>query len=566
MENAQIAAALDEIADLLEIQEGNPFRVRSYRDAARTVRDSSHRLADMVAENGAISDLPSIGERTADKIRELVERGTCRRLEELRKKVAPELTEFLRVPGLGPKKTKKLYDELGVKTLEELREAADAHRVREVAGMGPKTEEQLLHGIENLQEQSRRVRLKEAEEYSAALGKHLDEIDGIAQWAIAGSYRRRKETIGDLDVLVQAHDRGGVADALTEHETVAGVVSKGHDKVRVRLQNGLAVDFLFFEEDEFGAALLYFTGSKAHNIELRRWARDQDWKLNEHGLFSGKKRLAGATEESVYERFGLAWVPPELRERRGELDAAKRDRLPKLIEREDVRGDLHAHTTASDGHESIKGMVAAARERGHEYLAITDHSKAVRVANGLDEERLRRHADEIREVASDQKDFRLLAGIEVDILADGALDLDEKLLGELDWVNASVHSKFGLSKKKMTQRVLRAIRSGVVHCIGHPLGRQIGSRDPISIDFDQVLEACSEAGVFLEINANPERLDLPDIYCQRAKEAGVRLVISTDAHKPDDFDLMRYGVTVARRGWLEKRDIVNTATAHALFD
>lgn len=564
MENAEIAAALDEIADLLEIQEANPFRVRSYRSAARTVRDASQRMADLVEENGQLADLPNIGDSTADKIRELVERGTCKRLEDLRKKSPGQLTELLEIPGLGPKKVKALSDELGVQSRADLKEAAEEGQVRAVPGMGPKTERQILHNIENLEQQSGRLGVKEAAEYATSLGRHLDQIDGIAAWQVAGSYRRKKETIGDLDVLIQAADREAVADELTQYEAVASVVNKGTDKVRVRLRNGLAVDFLFFEERAFGSALMYFTGSKAHNIVLRKRARERDWKLNEHGLFDGRKRLAGKTEKEIYDKLGLALVPPELREDRGEVEAAEENNLPKLIELDDIRGDLHAHTTASDGSASIADMAQATRDHGYAYLALTDHSKAVRVANGLDEDRLRKHADEIRAVADDLKGFRLLAGVEVDILKSGALDLAEDVLAELDWVNASVHSHFGLSKKKMTTRVVKAIRSGVVNCVAHPLGRQIGAREPIKIDMDAVLAACVDHNVFLEINAYPDRLDLPDVYCQRAKEAGVPIVISTDAHKPGDLNFMRFGVSMARRGWLEKKDVVNTVAASTL--
>lgn len=564
MENAQIAAALDEIADLLEIREANQFRIRAYRDAARTVRDLSERLADRVANDSDLSRLPNIGKSTADKIRELVQTGTCKRLEELRTESAGELTELLEVPGLGPKKVKALHAELGVENLNELKQAAENEQVREVEGMGPKTERAILEGIEHLQEHAGRIRLKEAAEYVELLGRHLDNIDGIDNWQIAGSFRRQKETVGDLDVVVQAADRGQVADRIADHESVADVIGKGHDKVRVRLANGLNVDFLFFEQPEFGSAMLYFTGSKAHNIKLRKWAREKDRKLNEHGLFKGKKRLAGETEQSVYRKFGLPWIPPELREDRGEIEAACKDQLPTLLELDDIRGDLHAHTNESDGSQTIDEMAQAAIDRGYDYLALTDHSKAVHVANGLDEDRLRKHADRIRAAGSELSNFTLLAGVEVDIMKRGDLDLDDKILADLDWVNASIHSHFRLSQKDMTERVLAAIRSGVVHCIGHPLGRQIGTREPIQLDLDRIFEACVEHNVCLEINSYPDRLDLPDIHCQRAREAGVKFVISTDAHKIDDLAFICFGVSVARRGWLEKKDVLNTSTIRTL--
>ncbi len=564
MENAEIANVLKEIADLLELQEGNAFRVRSYRSAARTVRDSSRRMADLVEEGEDLSALPNIGASTAEKIREMVKRGTCKRVEQLRNKAPTELTELLHIPGLGAKKVKLLHDELGVTNAAELKEAAEKQQVRALPDMGAKTEARILEGIANQARYTGRIRLQEADEYAAAIGRHLDEIKSVQQWQIAGSFRRRKETIGDLDVLIRASKRQTAADAITEHESVAEVISKGKDKVRVRLRNGLAVDFLFFNQEAFGSALLYFTGSKAHNIALRKRARKRHWKLSEHGLFSGRKRIAGASEKEVYGKLKMPLIPPELREDRGEVEAAEDDALPKLIEAGDLRGDLHCHTTATDGKESIKAMAEAAKAHGHDYLAITDHSRAVRVVNGLTADRLRRQADKVRKINDEMKGFDLLAGIEVDILKDGRLDLPEKVLADLDWVNASVHSYFNLTRKQMTERLVTAIRSGVVNCVAHPLGRRIGERESVNLDFDAVLEACADSGVCLEINANPARLDLPDNYCQRAKQAGVKIVISTDAHKSGDLAFLSYGVGVARRGWLEKKDILNTVTAKTL--
>lgn len=558
MENAEIASTLDEIADLLTIQEANQFRIRSYRDAARTVRDASERMADLVAEDQDLSDFPNIGESMAGKIHELVEKGTCRRLQQLREKSPEQLTDLLRIPGLGPKTARQLHRELGIKSIDDLRRAGEEQRLRNLDGLGAKTEKRLLEGIDNLEKHADRIRLKEAGEYMTTLARHLDAINEIDNWQVAGSFRRRMETVGDLDIVIQASNRERVAKELTRYKDVERVLGKGTDKVRLRLRNGLAVDFLFFNASQFGSALLYFTGAKAHSIALRKRARRRHWKLNERGLFRGNKRLAGKTEEEVYNKLKLPLIPPELREDRGELEAAEQDKLPTLVTLDDIRGDLHAHTTASDGNHSIEEMARAAKDHGYDYLAITDHSKAVHVANGLDEERVRHHADQIREVNSRIKNFRLLAGIEVDILKDGSLDLEHKVLEQLDWVNASVHSYFRLSKKDMTQRLLHAIKSGVIDCLSHPLGRQIGSREPIQLDLDKVFDACADNRVCLEINAYPDRLDLPDIHCRHARDAGVDLVISTDAHKTGDLDFMRFGVDVARRGWLEQKDIVNT--------
>ncbi len=564
MENAQVARIFDEIADLLQLKGANEFRVRSYRSAARTVRDLSERVAEMVERGDDLSELPNIGESTAEKIREIVERGTCERLEELTGDVPEELTELMAVPRLGPRKTMMIHEELGVESLDDLREAVEEGEIRELEGMGAKSEENILQGISTLEETAGRISIKAAADQAETLADFLEGIDEIDQWEVAGSYRRMKETIGDLDVLIRAGDRETATERILEFESIDEVVSRGEEGVTVRLGSGLQIDFRFFEESAFGSAMVYFTGSRAHNISLRQRAVERDWKLNEYGLFSGDKRLAGKTEESVYSRLGMAWVPPELREDRGEIEAAIDEDLPDLIEPDDLRGDLHCHTTATDGANSIREMAEAAKGMAHDYLAITDHSKAVTMAGGLDEDGLRKHADEIREVDGSMRGFKLLAGIEVDILKSGRLDLDEDALADLDWVVASIHYHLSLGRRKMTDRIVSAVRSGVVHAIGHPLGRMLGKRDPIDVDLDEVFAACREHGVRLEINAQPARLDLPDTHCQRAKEAGVGFTISTDAHKVGDLRFQRFGVAVARRGWLEKGDVLNTATARSL--
>jgi len=403
-----------------------------------------------------------------------------------------------------------------------------------------------------------RISIKEAAERLEDLGRHLDEIPGIERWAGAGSLRRRKETVGDLDLLIQAADRGEATRQILEYPAIAEVLARGEEKVFVRLDTGLEVDFRFFEQESFGAAMLYFTGSKAHNIELRKRIQRKEWKLNEYGLYQGSRRLAGETEEEIYQRVGLAWIPPELRENRGELQAAAQEELSRLVTRDDIRGELHAHTDASDGVDSLDQMAAAARELGYGYLAITDHSPAVRVTRGLDEKRLARQVEAIHALDRELDDLLLLSGIEVDILKDGSLDLPRRALEDLDWVVASVHSYFNLSKKEMTRRVVRAVESGVVHCLGHPLGRMIGSRDPLDLDLEPVFRACREHDVALEINSHPNRLDLPDIHCREARDQGVALVITTDAHRADNLHLIEYGVGVARRGWLKKKDVLNT--------
>ncbi|MFP4036273.1 MAG: DNA polymerase/3'-5' exonuclease PolX, partial [Desulfobacteraceae bacterium] len=554
MENARIAKLFNEIADLLELQGGNEFRVRSYRSAARTVDELPERLEDLVSRGEDPAGLPNIGKSTAGKIREILERGTCRTLEDLRKEVPAGLTELLRVPQLGPKKAALLYRSLGVGSLEELRSAAESGSIRDLPGMGVKTEENILRGLKTLESAAGRILYHTAAQYAAALGRLLENTGSVVKWEIAGSFRRGRETVGDLDILVQSNDREEVADLVEAHKTVAEVSARGDEKMSFRLESGLQVDLRFFEPESFGSALAYFTGSKAHNIALRKRAQAKGWKLNEYGLFKEERRLAGSTEESVYRRLGLPWIPPELREDRGEVEAADEDRLPELISLDQVRGDLHCHTSRTDGKNDLGEMAAEARNKGYSFLAVTEHSKAVSVAGGLNESDLKEHADHIRELDSETPDLWVMAGIEVDILKDGALDLDEKVLEELDWVVASVHSYFNMDRSRMTDRLLAAIKSGVVHCLGHPMARMIGSRDSVDFDLERVFDACREWGVFLEINAQPDRLDLPDIHVKMAKEAGCRFALSTDAHSVAELDFMRYGVMVARRGWLGPKE------------
>jgi DNA polymerase (family 10) len=565
MENSQIAAVFDTIADFLEILGENAFRIRSYRNAARTVTDMPDHMADLEAQGKDLSELPGIGDGLTGKIHEILRTGTCITLEDLRKKLPAHLPDLLKVKSLGPKRVKELYVALGVQSLEDLKAAAAAGKVRHLPGLGAKTEQNILKGLATLEAEAGRFSLRQAAEHVASLSRHLKGIKAVRFFESAGSYRRRRETIGDLDFIIKADNRAEASHTILSYQSIEEVIAAGAEKISVRLASGPQVDFRFAEPASFGAVLMYFTGSKAHNIALRKRAQKMDLKLSEYGLFSGEKSVAGASEEEVYKALKLKqWIPPELREDRGEIDAAAKGLLPTLIERGDLRGDLHAHTTATDGANSIEEMVAAARNLGYQYLAITDHTKAVTVAHGLGDDALRRHADEVRRQAAKLKKFWLLAGVEVDILKDGRLDIDPKVLAGLDWVVASVHSAFELAEDKMTERLLRAVESGVVHALGHPFGRLIGKRDPIRFDAEKVFAACKRAGVCLEVNSYPDRLDLPDVYCKRAKEVGCTMVISTDAHRTMDFDLIECGVSVARRGWLEKGDVLNTLPAAAL--
>jgi DNA polymerase (family 10) len=564
MENAQIADILDEIADLLDLKDANQFRIRSYRNASRTVRGLPDRLEDMAAEGKDLSDLPNIGKSTAEKIRQILDTGTCGRLEELREELPAGLTEVMRVEGMGPKKAMALHKALGIGSLEELKSAAEAGKIRDLEGFGEKTEQKIAEGIKTLSKTSGRILYAEAAGHVESLRRHMAGLKSVRRWEVAGSFRRAKETIGDLDVLVLAGDRGKATEHILAYDAVADVVSRGSEKVTVRLTSGLQVDFRFFEPESFGAAMLYFTGSKAHNIALRRVAQDREWKLNEYGLFKGDTRLAGKDEEGVYARLDLPWIAPELREDTGEIDAAAGGELPALVELDDIRGDLQSHTTASDGNNSIREMARAAKERGYDFFAVTDHSKRVTMARGLDDDRCRRHADAIRKVNDEIKGMWLMAGIEVDILKSGKLDLKPETLERLDWVVASIHYDRNLDEKRMTERIVKAVESGAVHCLGHPLGRIIGRREPIAFDAARVFEACAANNVYVEINAQPDRLDLPDAYCREAAAAGVKFTLGTDAHKLADMEFLKFGVNVARRGWLEKRHILNTLTAAQL--
>ncbi len=569
MENARVADIFEEIADLVALRGGNEFRVRAYRNAARSVRDLSTSLEDIARDERDLEDLPDIGEGMAEKIREILETGTCTRLENLREEVPPALTEVLEVPGLGPRRVETLHEELGIESMEDLREAVEAHEVREVEGLGARTEQKIAKGIDTVTRTAGRVLRAKVRDTVEHLREVLEGLASVRRYAVAGSYRRHRETVGDLDIVVEAADRAEVNEAIAVLDNVTEVIHRGSEKISVRLESGLRVDFRYIAKESFGAALLYFTGSQAHTVALRRRAKDRGWKLNEYALAKGSNRLAATTEQAVYHRLDLAWIPPELREARGEIEAAEAGDLPDLVSSGDIRGDLHAHTDASDGRNSIREMAEAAQERGLDYLAITDHSPNVSVTRGLDAEAVMRHAGAIRRQDGRMEGFRLFAGVEVDILESGELDIDTETLGRLDWVVASIHSHFGQDRKTVTGRLLRAIRSGVVHCIGHPTGRRIGKRDGLDFDREAVFRACAENRVALEIDAQPDRLDLPDIYCREARDAGVLVSIATDAHNTASLRRMADGVAVARRGWLKAKDILNTRTPkqiQILFD
>jgi DNA polymerase (family 10) len=567
MENKGIADIFTEIADILEIQGENPFRVRSYRNAARTIADMGQSVQAMVKAGQNLEELPGIGKSLQEKIEEIVSTGKCSFLEELRAKVPAGLTELLKLEGLGPKKVKSLYDELGVDSVDRLEKAAQAGRLRDLAGMGLKTEEKLLKSIETYRAGMGRFKLPVGYIYAQALLEYLKDAPGVKRLNPAGSFRRQKETIGDLDILAICGKGCEVMDRFSKYGEVAEVISQGETKSSIRLECGLQVDVRVLREESYGAALHYFTGSKAHNIAIRDRAKDLGLKVSEYGVFRAKdeKRLGGANEEDVFKAVGLPFIPPELREDRGEIQAAEQGRLPRLIELADIRGDLHTHTVATDGKNSIGDMAQKAKEMGRSYIAITDHSKAVRVAGGLNEKELAKHFKEIEKVNGQIAGVRILKGVEVDILADGSLDLKDDILKECEVVIASVHSRFNMEEGEMTRRIVKALKNPHVNILGHPTGRLILEREAYKVNLKEVFQAAIDQGVILEINAYPDRLDLRDVDARMAKEMGAKLVISTDAHSTLQLELMKFGVFTARRGWVEAKDVINTLPLQGLL-
>ena len=556
--NADVATAFEEMADLLEIEGANPFRVRAYRFAARTLRDLPAEVGEMVAKGEDLTSLPGIGDDLAGKIKEILATGTAAALEAQRKRVPATLTELLRIPGLGPKRVKTLAHELKIRSLSELQTAAQAGRVRTLAGFGEKTEQHILDALATRLAEAPRVQRAVAIPSAEALVAYLEQSSGVSRVIAAGSYRRGLETIGDLDILVTAPAGRAVMDRFVAYQEVRDVLAHGATKSSVRLQSGLQVDLRVVPQESYGAALLYFTGSKAHNVVLRQLAQQRGLKLNEYGVFRGDKPVAGETEESVYASLGLPWIPPELREGRGEIDAAKAGRLPHLVDLQDLKGDLHAHTRATDGRNSLPEMAEAARLRGLRYFAITDHSRRLTMAKGLDSARLLQQIEAIDRLNATLSGITILKGIEVDILEDGSLDLPDEVLGRLDLVVGAVHSRFNLSNRRQTERIMKAMDHPHFSILAHPSGRLIGRREPYDVDMLRIIRKARERRCFLEINAHPERLDLTDIHCRMAKEEGVLLAVNTDAHSMLDLENARFGVGQARRGWLEKSDVLNT--------
>ncbi|HVG07888.1 MAG TPA: DNA polymerase/3'-5' exonuclease PolX [Thermoanaerobaculia bacterium] len=563
LNNAEIAQVLEEVADVLEIQNENTFRVRAYRNAARTIEVQTAPLSRLVEEGKPLTDLPGIGKEMANHIKEMVETGTLGFRDKLLAEVPRSLIELVRLPGVGPKKARKLWDDLKICSVEELEEAAKAGRIAGVAGFGAKTQEKILAGIQDWRQHTSRMLLIEAERFVEPLVGYLRAIPEVERLEVAGSYRRRRETVGDIDLLAIATVPGPVMEGFLHYPQVAKVLAAGDTKSSVTLGSGLQVDLRVVTPECYGAALVYFTGSKEHNVKLRRRAVEQGLRISEYGVFrihedAREEIVAGREEADVYASVGLPWIPPELREDRGEIETAVRGSLPRLIETGDMRADLHMHSIWSDGRQTIEEMVEACAARGYEYMVISDHSKVLAMTNGLDAYRLREQWKEIDEVRARHPEIRILRSMEVDILADGSLDLEDEMLAGLDLVLVSLHSRFDLPEAQQTERVLRALEHPEVNVFCHPTARMINRRKGAEMDLDLIFRRAAELGVAMELNSSPNRLDLRDDHLRLARGMGCRFVINTDSHRTSELDLMRYGIDQARRAGLEPRHVLNT--------
>jgi len=560
-----VARILYEVADILELQ-GVQFKPTAYRKAARNIESLTKELEE-IRKEGGLREIPGVGEAIAKKIEEMLSTGHIRYLDELKEEFPAGLLQIIDVPDIGPKTAMHLYRELKITNLADLKHAAEQHQIRELKGFGERSEERILHGIALLERRSGRMLLGYAYPVAEGMVEYIRRKANLEKVSLGGSLRRMKETIGDIDILVGSNDPQWVMDIFTTHPQVEEVVERGQTKASVRLREGVQVDLRVVEEVQYGAALQYFTGSKDHNVALRQMAIDRGLKLNEYGLFrkDSNEVVAREREEDIYQALGLEIMPPEMRENRGEIQASIAHRLPNLVGLNDIRGDLHVHTLASDGNATIEEIAYACKRKGYEYVGITDHSEALKIANGLSVERLRGNMDIARNVSS-LVEVKVLIGAEVEILENGKFDYPDDVLRQLDFVVGAVHSKFTMPEKEMTERVLTALSNDNMTILAHPTGRVLEQREPYALDMDRVMQAAKDHGVCLELNAFPERLDLNDIYCRKAKEMGVRVAISTDSHSIAQLDNMRYGVATARRGWLDAQDVLNTMGLVSLTD
>lgn len=563
MKNLEVARMLYEIADILEAQDVE-FKPRAYRRAARSIEELSEDIVD-IWKLGELEEISGVGKHIAAKISEYLETGKLKYYEKLKKEFPVDLEELGKVEGLGPKKAIKLYKELGIKNLDELKKAVEKGKVKGLEGFGEKSEKKIMEGIGLAKESGKRMLLSQATPIANELAEKLRSLKEVEKLEIVGSYRRRNETIGDLDMLVVSKNPGKVMDYFTKIESGLKVLAKGPSKSSIKLGSGLQVDLRVFDEASYGAAMMYFTGSKDHNIALRKIAISKKMKLSEYGLFSGEKSVAGKTEEEVYKKLGLKqWIPPELRENMGEIEASQKGSLPKLVELKDIRGDLHCHTNWSEGKNTIEEMAAEAKSKGYEYLLVSDHGGSlVPIANCMSEDKILKQGKKIDELNRKLKGITLLKGSETNIKPDGTIDVNDKALKTLDIAISAVHTKFKMSKKEMTKRIITAMENEHIDIIAHPSGRLIGSRKPIDFDFDEVVDAAKRTGTFLEINCQPERLDLNYMDVFRARNK-IRFTLGTDAHDKRHMDYMGLGVSQARRGWCGKKNILNTLTLKEL--
>ena len=563
MKNAEIAQIFNKIADCLEFKGELSFRVTSYRRAARAMMDLTEDVEEILKRE-ELKEIPGIGEGMAEKIEEYLKTGTMKRYEEARKGLPESLLSMMHIPGMGPKTVKVVYEKLKIESIDALEAAAKDGRLAELPSFGQKKCENILRGIALQKTAGRRIRLGVALPLVETIIGQLRKKIKLAECLPAGSLRRMKDTVGDVDILATGADGPAIVKAFTGLPQVQYVLAEGDTKGSVVTGQGLQVDLRVVPEESYGAALQYFTGSKDHNIRLREIARKKKLKVNEYGVFRGEKSIGGKTEEEVYKILGLPWIPPVLREDRGEIDAAKAGKLPKLVELDDIKGDLHVHTKWSDGKYSIEQMVEAAQKRGYEYVAISDHSLSTVIAKGLTVERLKKQWKEIEKVRKSFPRIAILTSTEMDIKPDGSLDFPDEILEQLDIVTASVHSAFKQDRKTMTARVIKAIENPHVDIIGHPTGRLIGEREAYDVDLEAVMKAAAETGTALELNAQWERLDLDDLACKRAIELGVNIVINTDAHNLTHLDFMRFGIATAQRGWVQKENVINTRNLEEL--
>ncbi|MHB1000635.1 MAG: DNA polymerase/3'-5' exonuclease PolX [Armatimonadota bacterium] len=567
MKNQIIARIFDNLANLLEIKGGDAYKVRAYRRAAAEI-DSLAENLDEISKRGELEEIPGIGQSIAGKIKDILETGTTLAYEELKTQFPEGLLDILSIPGIGPKTVKLLYEKMGISSVDELAKAAKEQRIRKETNLGAKAEVSILRAIETRRRGDERLSIGAVLPMAEDVIDRLQRSHGVEQISAAGSLRRRRDTIGDIDIVVETTDVQAVMEAFTHLPQVDEVIETGQSMSAVRTRFGLRMDLRVASKEHYGAMLHHFTGSKQHNIKLHGMARDKGLTINEYGIFrldNGEKVVSGRTEQEIYQALDLPWIPPELREDRGEVEAAMEGRLPDLVGEQNIKGDLHVHSRASDGGNTIPEIIDAAKSRGYSYVAICDHSKSLTIAHGLNEERLLQQIDEIRRINQGLEGFRVLAGIEVDIRADGSLDVDPHVIEKLDIVVGSIHHRHKQDREQMTRRIVTAIETGMVDIFAHPTGRIINHRDPYDVDLDKVFDAAKAHSTAMEINSTPDRLDLHDIYVRMAKDRGLKISVNTDAHNVSEFASIRLGLFMARRGWLQASDVLNAMPLNELL-